>query len=127
MWVAGTEARYKLPKNLGNAHLMFAHYRMEKVLYLAPALEVPQEHPLVHAAGRKLLSVRRKRDGSDGVAMAFQGANLRALFQVPKPADKIHAAGGRAFAIEPRADRAANIRTNTFNTKRRNESGKFCS
>jgi hypothetical protein len=40
MWVAGTDARYRLPGNRGLAHVMFAHYRMRKVLYLAPALEV---------------------------------------------------------------------------------------
>lgn len=40
MWVAGADARYKLPKGRGNAYLAFGLYDMEQVLYLAPALEV---------------------------------------------------------------------------------------
>lgn len=40
MWVAGTDARYKLPGDRGSAYLAFAYYDMTKVLYLAPALEV---------------------------------------------------------------------------------------
>src|SRR5262249_25725513 len=40
MYVAGTDAKYKLPGNHGTAQLLFAYYDMKKVLYLAPALEV---------------------------------------------------------------------------------------
>jgi hypothetical protein len=40
MWVAGADARYKLPNRLGTAYLAFAYYNMDHVLYLAPALEV---------------------------------------------------------------------------------------
>ena len=40
MWVTGLDARYKLPGERGNAQLAFAFYDMDKVLYLAPALEV---------------------------------------------------------------------------------------
>lgn len=40
MWVTGLDARYKLPGDRGNAQLAFAFYDMDKVLYLAPALEV---------------------------------------------------------------------------------------
>lgn len=40
MWVAGADARYKLPRGLGNAYLAFGYYNMDHVLYLAPALEV---------------------------------------------------------------------------------------
>jgi hypothetical protein len=40
MWVAGADARYKIPGNRGTAYLAFGLYDMDKVLYLAPALEV---------------------------------------------------------------------------------------
>jgi hypothetical protein len=40
MWVAGADARYKLPNKRGSAYLAFAYYNMDHVLYLAPALEV---------------------------------------------------------------------------------------
>jgi hypothetical protein len=40
MWVAGADARYKLPNRMGSAYLAFAYYNMDHVLYLAPALEV---------------------------------------------------------------------------------------
>lgn len=40
MWVAGADARYTLPAERGTAYLAFGFYDMERVLYLAPALEV---------------------------------------------------------------------------------------
>ena len=40
MYVAGLDARYRLPDDRGSAYLAFAYYDMSKVLYLAPALEV---------------------------------------------------------------------------------------
>ena len=40
MYVAGLDARMKLPNDLGSAYLGFGYYHMDKVLYLAPALEV---------------------------------------------------------------------------------------
>jgi len=40
MYVAGLDARYKLPHDRGSAYLAFAYYNMDKVRYLAPALEV---------------------------------------------------------------------------------------
>jgi len=40
MWVAGADARYKMPRGLGDAYLAFGYYNMDHVLYLAPALEV---------------------------------------------------------------------------------------
>jgi len=39
MWVAGADARYTLPEDHGSAYLAFAFHHMDKVLYLAPALE----------------------------------------------------------------------------------------
>jgi len=40
MYVAGADARYRLPDERGTAYLAFAYYNMDQVLYLAPALEV---------------------------------------------------------------------------------------
>lgn len=40
MWVAGADARYRLPNRRGTAYVAFGFYNMDHVLYLAPALEV---------------------------------------------------------------------------------------
>jgi hypothetical protein len=40
MYVAGLDARYRLPRDFGTAYLAAAYYSMNQVLYLAPALEV---------------------------------------------------------------------------------------
>ncbi|MBA3817956.1 MAG: hypothetical protein H0X17_03625 [Deltaproteobacteria bacterium] len=40
MWVAGLDGRYTLPNQLGTAYVAASLYDMDKVLYLAPALEV---------------------------------------------------------------------------------------
>lgn len=40
MWVAGADARYALPAERGSVYAAFAYMHMDKVLYLAPALEV---------------------------------------------------------------------------------------
>jgi hypothetical protein len=40
MYVAGLDGKYKLPDQRGSAWLGFGYYHMDKVLYLAPALEV---------------------------------------------------------------------------------------
>ncbi len=40
MWVAGVDVRAPLPRELGAAYAAFAFYDLDKVLYLAPALEV---------------------------------------------------------------------------------------
>ncbi len=40
MYVAGADAHYRLPEGRGIASLAFSFYHMDKVLYLAPALEV---------------------------------------------------------------------------------------
>jgi hypothetical protein len=39
MWVAGADARYTLPDGHGSAYVALAYHDMDKVLYLAPALE----------------------------------------------------------------------------------------
>ncbi|HEX4452799.1 MAG TPA: hypothetical protein VH143_18115 [Kofleriaceae bacterium] len=40
MYVAGADASYRLPHNLGSAYLAFAYYHMENAIFLAPVLEV---------------------------------------------------------------------------------------
>jgi hypothetical protein len=40
MWVTGLDAKYKLPDDRGTAYVALSYYNMDKVLYLAPALEV---------------------------------------------------------------------------------------
>lgn len=40
MYVAGLDARYRIPNDRGSAYVGFGYYHMDKVLYLAPALEV---------------------------------------------------------------------------------------
>ncbi len=40
LWIAGADARYKLPNDRGTAYLAFAYYDMDKVLYLSPSVEV---------------------------------------------------------------------------------------
>ena len=40
MYVAGVDAKYRLPQHHGTAYLAFGYYHMDKSLYLAPALEV---------------------------------------------------------------------------------------
>ena len=63
MWVTGLDARYKLPGERGTAYLAFGYYRMDHVLYLAPALEV------MHSTGGRgltenFLGVDASDDGS---------------------------------------------------------------
>jgi hypothetical protein len=63
MYVAGLDARYKMPRNLGSAYLAFGYYNMDHVLYLAPALEV------MHSTGGRgltenFLGLDASEDGS---------------------------------------------------------------
>jgi hypothetical protein len=63
MYVAGLDARYKLPEDRGTAYLAFGYYRMDHVLYLAPALEV------MHSTGGRgltenFLGLDSSEDGS---------------------------------------------------------------
>ena len=63
MWVTGLDAKYKLPHDRGTAYLAFAYYNMDKVLYLAPALEV------MHSTGGRgltenFLGLDSSNDGS---------------------------------------------------------------
>jgi len=63
MWVAGADARYRMPNQLGTAYLAFGYYNMDHVLYLAPALEV------MHSTGGRgitenFLGLDSSEDGS---------------------------------------------------------------
>jgi len=63
MWVTGIDARYKLPNERGTAYLAFGYYNMDRVLYLAPALEV------MHSTGGRgltenYLGIDASEDGS---------------------------------------------------------------
>lgn len=63
MWVAGLDARYRMPNQLGTAYLAFGVYDMDHVLYLAPALEV------MHSTGGRgltenFLGLDASEDGS---------------------------------------------------------------
>ena len=60
MYVAGLDARYKLPHDRGSAYLAFGYYHMDKALYLAPALEVMHS-----TGGRGLTENFLGLDGSD--------------------------------------------------------------
>jgi hypothetical protein len=63
MWVAGLDARYRMPRDLGSAYVGFGYYHMDHVLYLAPALEV------MHSTGGRgltenFLGLDASEDGS---------------------------------------------------------------
>jgi hypothetical protein len=63
MYVAGTDARYKLPGERGSIYGAFSFYHMDHVLYLAPALEV------MHSTGGRgltenFLGTEESEDGS---------------------------------------------------------------
>jgi len=60
MYVAGLDARYKLPHDRGSSYLAFGYYNMSKSLYLAPALEVMHS-----TGGRGITENFLGLDGSD--------------------------------------------------------------
>ena len=60
MYVAGLDARYKLPHDRGTSYLAFGYYNMTKALYLAPALEVMHS-----TGGRGMTENFLGLDGSD--------------------------------------------------------------
>lgn len=70
MYVAGADARYKLPDARGTAYVALAYYDMTKVLYLAPALEVMHS-----TGGRGLTENFLGLDGSmDGTGHMYTAA-----------------------------------------------------
>jgi hypothetical protein len=87
MTVVGSDAKVKLPQGRGVAHVMFAHYRMDKVLYLAPALEVMHS-----TGGRGLTENFLGTDSNDGTGRMYTLAG-----DIPvRVTDKI---GLRAFGM----------------------------
>jgi hypothetical protein len=88
MWVAGVDARYKLPRELGSAYLAFGLYDMDHVLYLAPALEV------MHSTGGRgltenYLGLDSSEDGSGRMYTLASDVKINVT-------DKI---GARAFGM----------------------------
>jgi hypothetical protein len=86
MWVTGVDARVTLPEERGAAYAGFAYYDMDKVLYLAPALEV------LHSTGGRgitenFLGLEDSDDGTgrmytlaaDAPVMITEEAGLRAF------------------------------------------------
>ncbi len=67
MWVAGLDARYTLPGDHGSAYAAFSFMDMEKVLYLAPALEV------LHSTGGRGLTENflGLEDSDDGTGRTY--------------------------------------------------------
>jgi len=88
MYVAGVDARYQLPNDLGSAYLGFSFLKMDKVLYLASALEIMHS-----TGGRGITENFLGTDSSDdGTGKMY---NLAADVPV-KITDKI---GARAFGL----------------------------
>lgn len=88
MWVAGLDARYTLPEERGSAYLAFAYHHMDKVLYLAPALET------LHSTGGRGLTENflGLEDSDDGTGHTYS----LALDAPVRIADKL---GVRAFGM----------------------------
>ena len=88
MWVAGADARYQLPQQRGTAYLAFSYFNMNRVLYLASALETMHS-----TGGRGLTENFLGTDSSDdGTGRMY---NLAADVPV-KITDRI---GARAFGM----------------------------
>ncbi len=62
LWVVGADARYRLPRGLGGVHGALSYAHADKVLFLAPALE------LVHSSGGRGLTENflGTEDSNDG-------------------------------------------------------------
>ncbi|MBA3463074.1 MAG: hypothetical protein H0T46_24165 [Deltaproteobacteria bacterium] len=88
MYVAGTDARYKLPGDRGHVYGAFSFYHMDKVLYLAPALEVMHS-----TGGRGLTENFLGTDSSD------DGSGKMYTLAVDAPIKVIDKVGVRAFGM----------------------------
>jgi len=88
MWVAGVDARAELPGEHGSAYAAFGIYDMERVLYLAPALEV------MHSTGGRGLTENflGLEDSNDGTGRMYTLA-------VDVPAEITPELGVRAFGM----------------------------
>ena len=88
MYVAGTDAKYKLPGNHGTAQLLFAYYKMKKVLYLADALEV------MHSTGGRGLT-----ENFLGTDASEDGSGHMYTLALDAPINVTDKIGVRAFGV----------------------------
>jgi hypothetical protein len=88
MYVAGLDARVTLPNNLGTAYAGFSYMNMEKVLYLAPALEV------MHSTGGRGLT-----ENFLGLDMSEDGTGKMYNLAVDAPLQLTDLVGLRAFGM----------------------------
>ncbi len=88
MYVAGTDARYKLPSDRGSIYAALSYYHMDKVLYLAPALEV------MHSTGGRGLT-----ENFLGTAASDDGTGHMYSLAVDAPIKVTDQIGVRAFGI----------------------------
>jgi len=75
LWVVGSDVRYRLPGRLGAAYAAMSYTHADKVLYLAPALE------LVHSSGGRgltenFLGTEESNDGTGSLLTAAVDAPL---------------------------------------------------
>jgi len=88
MYVAGIDARYKLPHERGSIYAAFSYYHMDKALYLAPALEVMHS-----TGGRGLTENFLGTDASD------DGSGHMYTLAVDAPIAVTEKVGVRAFGM----------------------------
>lgn len=88
MYVSGLDARYTLPDEMGSVYAGFSYMKMDKVLYLAPALEVMHS-----TGGRGLTENFLGLDASDDGTGKMYNLAVDAPIQIT---DKI---GARAFGM----------------------------
>ena len=88
MYVSGLDARYTLPDEMGSVYAGFSYMKMDKVLYLAPALEVMHS-----TGGRGLTENFLGLDASDDGTGKMYNLAVDAPIQIT---DRI---GARAFGM----------------------------
>ncbi len=88
MYVTGADARYKLPSERGSIYAALSYYHMDKVLYLAPALEVMHS-----TGGRGLTENFLGTDSSD------DGSGHMYTLAVDAPIQVTKQIGVRAFGM----------------------------
>jgi hypothetical protein len=88
MYVAGADARFRLPSELGQIYGAFSLYDMDKVLYLAPALEV------MHSTGGRGLT-----ENFLGTEASNDGSGRMYTLAVDAPIQITERIGARAFGM----------------------------
>jgi hypothetical protein len=88
MYVAGTDAKYELPNNHGHIYGAFSFMNMDKVLYLAPALEV------MHSTGGRGLT-----ENFLGTDASEDGSGKMYTLAVDAPIAITDKIGARAFGM----------------------------